>query len=175
MPRGEGVAGSAPRRGPGRLEPVAYAVLCGPEDRSAVWMAGSLRAAGLDVRLVTTQELVYSTSLRHTVSTHGRAATAVRLGDGALLGPDLRGTLNRMTWVPAEHLAGAPAADRLYALQELQAILTSIVHGLPGVVLGRPDGRGLSGAAWRSSEWMARAGRAGLTVVGYRTGAPARP
>ncbi|MEO7236316.1 MAG: hypothetical protein ABIW80_13205 [Lapillicoccus sp.] len=122
---------------------------------------------------MTTQEVVYSTSLRHTVAS-GEVTTAVRLADGTLLGPDLRGTLNRMTWVPTEHLAGADPADRDYAQQEIYAVLTSVVHGLPGVVLGRADGRGLCGAAWRPPEWMTRAGRAGLLVSGYRSGAPAR-
>jgi hypothetical protein len=175
LPRGESRPGPDSGEGPGRRPTVEYAVLCGPEDLAAVWAARALRATGLDVRVVTTQELVYSTSLRHTVSRDGGATAAVRLGDGTLFGPDLRGTLNRMTWVPAEHLAGAATVDRDYARQELGAVLTSLVHGLPGVVLGRPDGRGLSGVAWRPCEWMVRAGRAGLLVPGYRTGVAARP
>jgi hypothetical protein len=122
--------------------------------------------------VVTTQELVYSASLVHTVTAEGTTAS-VRLSDGALLGPALRGTLNRMTWVPHDHLAGASGADREYAVQELQAVLTSLVHGLPGVLLGRPHGRGISGAWWRPAEWMVEAGRAGLRVHGYRSGAPA--
>ena len=89
-------------------------MLCGPEDRSALWAAQALQDRGLPVRVVTTQEVVYSTSLRHTVA-FGEVTTAVRLADGTLLGPDLRGTLNRMTWVPTEHLAGAEPADRDYA------------------------------------------------------------
>lgn len=170
MPRPEGGPGPAPVEGPGRARVVEYAVLCGPEDRAAVWAASALRDAGLDVRVVTTHELVYSRSLRHTVSRDGHATAAVRLGDGSVLGPGLRGTLNRMTWVPADHLAGAAPADRDYARQELAAVLTSLVHGLPGVVLGRPAGRGLSGVPWRPSEWMVHAGRAGLLVTQYRTG-----
>ncbi len=178
MPKPEGAARPVPDGGPGEPEPVApepleYVVLCGPEDRSALWAAQALRDRGLPVRVVTTQEVVYSTSLRHTVSSDA-VTTAVRLADGTLLGPGLRGTLNRMTWVPTEHLAGAAPADREYAQQELHAVLTSVVHGLPGVVLGRADGRGLCGAAWRTPEWMTRAGRAGLLVSGYRSGAPAR-
>jgi hypothetical protein len=150
---------------------VQYAVLCGPEDRSAVWAAGCLRAQGLPVRLVTTQELVYSASLVHTVGAEGTTAS-VRLGDGAVLGPDLRGTLNRMTWVPTAHLSGASSVDQQYAQQELQAVLTSLVHGLPGVVLGRPHGRGICGAWWRPVEWLVEAGRVGLRGHGYRSGAP---
>ena len=144
LPKPEGAARPVTTRRPGEPKPVEYAVLCGPEDRSALWAAQALQDRGLPVRVVTTQEVVYSTSLRHTVA-FGEVTTAVRLADGTLLGPDLRGTLNRMTWVPTEHLAGAEPADRDYAQQEIHAVLTSVVHGLPGVVLGRADGRGLCG------------------------------
>lgn len=134
-----------------------------------MWVAGELRRRGLDVRLVTTEELVYSPSLTHTVSRDG-TTVAVRLADGSLLGPDLRGTLNRVVRIPRAHLAGTSDADRDYVLAELQAVLTSLLCALPGVVVGRADPRGLSGAWWRPAEWMVAAGRAGLTGVGYRSG-----
>jgi hypothetical protein len=145
-------------------------VLCAPEDRSALWAAGALGAHGLPVRVVTTEELVYSTSVTHTVGA-GPVTTAVRLRDGGVLGPDLLGTLNRVSRIPTDHLAGASSLDRDYAVQELHALLTSVLHGLPGQVLGRPDARGLCGAWWRPAEWMVAAGRAGLRGVGHRSGA----
>lgn len=169
MPRAdeEPHAGAGRSAHAGRVE---YAVVCGPEDAPAVWAAGALAARGLRVRLVTTEELIYSTSFTHTVRA-GLVTSAVRLPDGAVLGPDLRGTLNRVTRIPTEHLAGAAQADREYALQELHALLTSVLYALPGPVLGRPDARGLCGAWWRPAEWMVEAGRAGLRCVGYRSGA----
>jgi hypothetical protein len=154
----------------GLAEQVRYAVLCGPEDASAVWAAGALAAHGLPVRLVTTEELVYSTSFTHTLTAAGVVRTAVRLRDGSVVGPHLLGTLNRVTWIPSDHLAGASVTDREYAVQELFALLTSVFHGLPGTVLGRPDARGLCGAWWRPAEWMVEASRAGLRCVGHRTG-----
>lgn len=151
-------------------EHVTHAVICGPEDASAVWAAEALSASGLPVRLVTTEELVYSTSFTHTLRS-GVVTTVVRLPDGAVLGPDLLGTLNRVSRIPTDHLAGAAPGDREYALQELFALLTSVFHGLPGAVLGRPDARGLCGAWWRPAEWVVAAARAGLQCVGYRSGA----
>ena len=167
MPRADADFGPAPSGGPGR--PVEYAVLCGPEDASAVWVAGELARRGLAVRLVTTEEMVYSASLTHTVTRTG-TTVAVRLADGAVLGPDLRGTLNRVVRIPRAHLAATPEPDRDYVLFELQAVLTSLLFALPGAVVGRADPRGLCGAWWRPAEWMVAAGRAGLTGAGYRSG-----
>ena len=167
MPKDDADSGPAPSGGPGR--PVEYAVICGPEDASAVWAAGELVRRGLAVRLVTTEELVYSASLTHTLTRTG-TTVAVRLADGAVLGPDLHGTVNRVVRIPRAHLAATPEPDRDYVLFELQAVLTSLLFALPGTVVGRADPRGLCGAWWRPAEWMVAAGGAGLTGMGYRTG-----
>lgn len=155
-----------PRDDPGD-EPIRYAVVCAPADESGPWLAHELRGRGIPARVVTIEELVYSTSLTHEVRLAGTSAR-VRLADGNVFGPDLVGTVNRVTVLPTDHLRGTAAPDRAYATQELQATLLSLLGGLPGAVLGRPDPRGLSGAWWRPAEWMIRAGQAGLTGAGYR-------
>lgn len=158
-----------PRADPDSAAPIAYAVLCGPEDAAAVWAAHELTRRGLPMRVVTTEELVYSAALTHTVSRSG-ASVAVRLGDGSLLGPELRGTLNRVVSIPRAHLAGTPSPERDYVLAELHAVLTSLLFALPGAVVGRAGPRGLSGAWWRPAEWMVAAARAGLDTSGWRSG-----
>jgi hypothetical protein len=167
LPKADPSVGRSSEGRPGQA--VEYAVLCGPEDASAVWAGGELRRRGLSVRLVTTEELVYSAGLTHRLSAHG-TTVAVRLPDGSVLGPDLRGTLNRIVRLPRAHLAATPESDRDYVLTELHAVLTSLLHALPGAVVGRADPRGLSGAWWRPAEWLVAAGRSGLTGVGYRSG-----
>jgi hypothetical protein len=96
--------------------------------------------------------------------------TEVRLGDGTVLGPNLRGTLNRVARLPSAHLEATPSTERGYLLQELHAVLVSLLYAWPGVVVGRADPRGLCGVWWRPAEWMVAAGRAGLVGVGYRSG-----
>jgi hypothetical protein len=167
LPKADPSVGPPPDGGPRR--PVEYAVLCGPEDVSAVWAARELTRRGVPVRLVTTEELVYSVSLTHRPASDG-PRVAVRLTDGSVLGPDLRGTLNRVVRLPLDHLAATSESDRDYVLSELHAVLTSLLHALPGVVVGRADPRGLCGAWWRPAEWLVAAGRSGLTGVGYRSG-----
>ena len=146
-----------------------YAVLCGPEDASALWAAGRLRDRGVPLRVVTVEELVYAPSLRYATVGTG-VVTEVRLADGTVLGPSLRGTLNRVTRLPSAHLGATHATDRDYLLQELHAVLVSLLHAWPGVVIGRADPRGLCGAWWRPAEWMVAAGQSGLVGVGYRSG-----
>ena len=159
LPTGDSAAG----------RPVEYAVLCGPEDAAAVWAAHELTRRGLPVRVITTEELVYSASLTHRLSADG-STVAVRLADGSILGPGLRGTLNRVVRFPRAHLAATDEKDRDYVLSELHAVLTSLLFALPGVVVGRADPRGLSGAWWRPAEWLVAAGRSGMISVGYRSG-----
>lgn len=153
-----------------RADPaIRWAVLCSSDDPSGPWVARGLRARGLDgVRVVTSEELVYSTRINHEVSAT-RVRSAITLGDGAVLGPDLRGTVNRVTRVPSAHLARASPGDQEYAVQELYALLTSVLHGLPGVIANRPDARGLSGPWLRPPEWMTLGARAGLRGAGYRS------
>ena len=167
MPKADPSVGPIPDSAPDR--PVEYAVLCGPEDASAVWAARELTRRGLPVRVVTTEELVYSTSLTHRLSADG-ATVGVRLADGSVLGPDLRGTLNRVVRLPRAHLASTAQKDRDYVLTELHAVLTSLLFALPGVVVGRTDPRGLSGAWWRPAEWLVAAGQSGVRGVGFRSG-----
>jgi hypothetical protein len=153
---------------------LAYAVLCGPEDDSALWAAGRLRDRGVPLRVVTTEELVYAPSIRY-ATTRAGATTRVRLADGTVLGAGLRGTLNRVVRIPSAHLGTSTPAEREYVLQELHAVLVSVLHAWPGVVVGRTDPRGLSGAWWRPAEWMVAAGRAGLVGAGYRSGGTDEP
>jgi hypothetical protein len=167
LPKADPTVGSRPASGAGR--PVEYAVLCGPEDTSAVWAAQELTGRGLPVRVVTTEELVYSISLTHRLFAD-RATVAVRLADGSIFGPDLHGTLNRVVRLPRAHLAGTSETDRDYVLTELHAVLASLLFALPGVVVGRAHPRGLSGAWWRPAEWLVAAGQSGLMGVGFRSG-----
>jgi hypothetical protein len=146
-----------------------YAVLCGPEDGSALWAAGRLRDRGVPLRVVTVEELVYAPSIRYATVGTG-VVTEVRLGDGTVLGPNLRGTLNRVSRLPSAHLEATASTERDYMLQELHAVLVSLLHAWPGVVVGRADPRGLCGAWWRPAEWMVAAGQSGLVGVGYRSG-----
>lgn len=147
---------------------IRYAVLCSPYDESGPWVLDTLRRRGVaGARLVTVEELVYSTRIVHRQTTGG-VTTEVTLPDGAVLGPELCAVLNRVTAVPTGHWAATPESERRYAEQETYALLTSVLAGLPGAV--NPGGpRGLPGPWLTQAEWLCEAGRAGLPGVGYRS------
>lgn len=150
---------------------IRYAVLCSPQDRSGPWVRDALQRRGLPgVRLVTAEELVYSTRLVHRIAPGGAVSTEVDLVDGTVFGPGLRAVLNRLVDVPTGHLARTEEQERVYAIQETYATLTSILAGLPA--LNRATARGLPGPWLRPAEWLCEAGRAGLTGVGFRSGQP---
>ncbi len=164
---------AAPAGEAGAAGRIQHAVICAPQDESGPWIHAALRRRGFPgLRLVTTEEIVYSTSLTHRLAS-GRVTTEVTLPDGAVLGPHLRGVVNRVVAVPVAHLARTAEADRDYATSELYALLTSILAALPGVVLNPGGPRGLPGPWLRPAEWLALAGRVGLPGIGFRTTQPA--
>ncbi|MET0997199.1 MAG: hypothetical protein ABWX73_00665 [Marmoricola sp.] len=163
---------AAPAGEGGAAGQIHHAVICAPQDQSGPWIHAALRRRGFPgLRLVTTEEIVYSTKLTHRLAS-GRVTTEVTLADGGVLGPHLRGVVNRVVAVPVAHLARTAEADRDYATSEIYALLTSILAGLPGVVLNPGGPRGLPGPWLRPAEWMALAGRVGLPGIGFRTTQP---
>lgn len=174
MPRAEADTRSGPEaeERPGTAGPIRHAVICAPHDESGPWIHAALRRRGVPgLRLVTTEEIVYSTRLTHRLAS-GRVTTEVTLPDGSVLGPHLQGVVNRAVTVPTAHLARAVEADREYATAELYALLTSIFAGLPGVVLNPGGPRGLPGPWLRPAEWLAEAARVGLPGIGFRSTQP---
>jgi hypothetical protein len=154
---------------------VQWLVLAAPTDPCGPWVRDGLRARGFDgVRAVSVDALVYSTSITHRVTT-AATSTEIVLHDGTVVGPGLRGTVNRVGYLPARHLDRAAPVDRDYAIQELYALFTSILHGLPGRTVNPAGSRGLSGPFLRPVEWAVAAGAAGLTVAPRRSLAIEQP
>ncbi|MFG3229963.1 hypothetical protein ACGF07_34960 [Kitasatospora sp. NPDC048194] len=140
-----------------------WLVLCDPADESALWAYEGLRARGLEpLELLSPQTLLGSTRSAHHVDRHG-AGFEVTLPDGRVLADrDVDGVLNRVASAPFGMLPFTTHADAVYAREELNALLLSLLTCLAPVSVNRPCGYGLSGA-WRSAaEWRVLAARAGL-------------
>ena len=139
-------------------------VLCAAADESGSWLRDGLRVRGLhDVELVSVDELVYSPSLTHRVSTDA-VTTEIRLWDGRIIGPALRGVVNRATFLPLDHLDKVGEPDRSYATQELYALFASVLFGLPGRIVNPGGPYGLSGPTLHHAQWCVAASQAGLMV-----------
>lgn len=145
-----------------------WLVACFPTDAAALWAASGLARRGMQpLVLVSPEALVCSRSLVHEI-TNGRGRTTFTLPDNRKIdSADVRGTLNRVTALPAAHLMGASLDDRHYAEHELHAVVLSVLHALGDRVLNRPTPQGLAGRVRHTAEWLRLAGRAGLQTAGY--------
>ena len=147
-------------------------LLCEPSDAPALWAWRALRSRGLELELVTSEALAAPARWEHRIE-DGRPSTRVDLADGRRLDSrELRGVLNRLVTGP-QPPAGAVAADRDYAQQELWALWLSWLAGLPGPMLGRPGPQGLCGPWLHGSQWALLAARAGLRTAPWRGDEPA--
>ena len=146
-----------------------WLVLCTANDIGALWAARGLAARGLQpLEIITSEALAYNKSLTHRLGT-GQSTINITLADGRTIdGATVRGTLNRLQFIPGSHLRTANLTDRRYAEQELFALYLSLLHALPGTMLNRPTPHGLCGDWRHPSEWVWLAHRAGLLTMQYQ-------
>lgn len=163
--------------GSGGLAPnyPVWLVISSLEDHSAAVMAERLRCHGLNPLIhAVTQELAWSTWNYRAEAT--ARCSRLTLPDGQVLdSATLRGVLNRLVAVPADELVQIRPEDRDYASQELTALYTSWLYGLPCPVINRPSGAGLCGAWPDRSEWLRQAFAAGLPASRYSLRAGENP
>jgi len=144
-------------------------VLCEESDLAALWAARCLQSRGLTVEIVTGVDLAAAERWEHRV---GRSGATLDLtlagGNRRLSSAEVKGGLNRLSFLPSAWLQRVGGPDRDYAIQELHALYLSWLHALPGPLLNRPTPQGLCGNWRHPSAWVALAARAGLPVSPYR-------
>jgi hypothetical protein len=143
-----------------------WLMICSAQDESALWAYYGLRARGLHpLELVTAETLTTSARWEHTVGVDGANFT-VTLADGRVINNrQINGVVNRLTYVPLHHLAGAP--DFEYAQQEYTALFMSWLKTLPAPIFNGVQSQGLSGAWRHVSEWVWMAAQSGLPTASY--------
>jgi hypothetical protein len=144
-------------------------VVCEESDLGALWAAECLQSRGLPVEIVTGADLAAAERWEHRL---GRSGTTLALtfagGERCLHSRDVRGVLNRLSFLPSAWLQRIGGPDRDYAIQEMYALYLSWLHALPGPLLNRPTPQGLCGNWRHPSGWAVLAARAGLPVASYR-------
>lgn len=143
-------------------------IFCPANDLPALWAYQGLKRRGLNsLEVYTPEALVYNRRLEHRL-VDNETFTRIDLMDGRVFeGSEFHGILNRITSLPVEHFQSAVPGDRQYAAQEQQAVFLSWLHGLPGVLINRPGGRGLCGDFRSPAEWNWLAGGAGLPTLRF--------
>ena len=145
-----------------------YCIFCRADDLPALWAYRGLKQLGLaPLKIFTPEALVYNRRLEHRLGAGG-TITCLELADGRMLESDrVQGVLNRVNYLPVEHFHLAESDDRAYAGLEQRAIFLSWMHALPGVVINRPEPRGLCGEVRSPAEWSWLAVQAGLPVAPF--------
>lgn len=144
---------------------MTWLVLATEADESARWAAEGLGRVGFEpLTLILDVELA-GARWSHRIE-RGAVTTDLQLADGRSIdSTEVRGTLNRLTFLPPVIVEPLVADDRLYGLQELSALVMSWLASLAGPLVNPPDPRGFGGA-WRApAEWAVLAHDAGLACA----------
>lgn len=145
-----------------------WLVLCPSNDQSALWACEGLRARGLEpLELVTAESLDLGVRWEHRVGTEHVSLTATLADGRKIRDNEIRGVLNRLTYLTVDSLPLFRAADREYVKQELQSFFLGWLATMPGPVINEPTPWGLSGRWRHISEWIALAAGSGLPVPSY--------
>ncbi|MFI5531094.1 hypothetical protein ACIA8O_21395 [Kitasatospora sp. NPDC051853] len=154
--------------------PRTVLVLADRTDLGAASVARALagRAGGGRVLLLGPGDLLRA-RWSHRVDAAGAARTVLALPGGERLADEAVGAvLHRLTHLPPDRAAGAPAKDHDYARAERYALLASWLLGLGPRVLGPHHSCGTSPGALSPATALSLAGRLGLPVA--RTGRATR-
>jgi hypothetical protein len=143
-------------------------VLCEESDLAALWAASRLQARGLTVEIVTGADLAAAERWEHRVGRSGVTLDLTLAGGRRLSSAEVKGGLNRLSFLPSAWVQRIGGAYRDYAIQEMHALYLSWLHALPGPLLNRPPPQGLCGNWRHPSAWAALAARVGLPVAPYR-------
>ena len=107
-------------------------------------------------------------------ATDARGSRAVIGGRSVSFG-EIAGVLVRVPYVTEAELGHIVRADRAYVASEMMAYLVTWLSRLECPVLNPPSPMSLSGPAWRTEEWLVKAGAHGIPVRTLRRGSKPFP
>lgn len=146
-------------------------ILCHSDDPAALWLGASMRRLGLEVDVVTVEQLVFSRRIVFRMDSAGDSGS-VELAGGRLLRPEaISGLINRARYLPTRHLERAEPRERAYAESELSAFLLGWINGVAGRVINPPLPFDLGGGTFPPPTLLQLAAIAGLPTGGWRASA----
>jgi hypothetical protein len=147
-----------------------WLVLTDPGDHTGAWLGEGLRKRGLEpLEVLAVDELLTDTKWVHTIGETGARFTAELPGGRLITSDDVRGVVNRISYVSPSAAAVMDPTDREYVNLEQHAFLLSWLHAIQAPVLNPPSPRGLGGAWRHASEWFWLATQAGLACEPFRS------
>lgn len=143
-----------------------FVMFCEAGDTAAQHCARAMRPKlAAPLRVVTPEELSYSAEIVHEVTSENVSGSIAMLSGDPLTYETTFGAVNRLQDVPKAHLQAFVEHDRDYVLQEMRAILSSWIFGLPCRVTNRPTAGSLSGPYHVPAVQQVLAAQAGLPVA----------
>jgi hypothetical protein len=146
-------------------------ILCHASDPAALWLGTSMRQLGLEVDVVTVEQLVFSRRIVFRMNDAGDSGS-VELAGGRLLRPEaISGLINRVRYLPTQHFERAQPRERVYAESELSAFVLGWINGVAGRVINPPLPFDLGGGTFPPPTLLQLAAMAGLPTGGWRASA----
>jgi len=139
-------------------------VLCHPDDAPAVWLGRALVEEGAQARCVTIEEIVYAPRIIHRFGGEADGSIVTSATGSKIDVGKLSGIVNRVRFVPSEHLRLVAEADRGYAMEELWAFLLAWLDAAPCPVLNAARPACLGGDRLHPLRLRSIAAMAGLPV-----------
>lgn len=141
-------------------------ILLNNDDGPGLWLARWLRRKKAnEVKVISAEELLFASSFSCGFH-NGQAFFSLSLQSGFLFSNTTVSTvLNRINYLPSQHLAYFKEEDRNYVQAEQQAIFTFLFSILPNPVFNSSSSLGLSGAFRTQWSWQLLAKRAGLSIA----------
>lgn len=138
-------------------------ILLNKDDPSGLWLSRSLQQTGRkDIKLVSAEELVYAPYFCCGFQ-NGKVFFDIRLANGFVFSNDTVSTvLNRIYYLPLQHIQQFKQEDRPYVESELTATFTFLFSILPGQIFNETTGQGFCGKRRSGLEWMQLAQKAGF-------------
>ena len=140
-------------------------ILLNSDDNSGLWLARCLQQVSAQtIKLISAEELMYAPSFNCGFR-NGQAFFKIKLQNGFdFNNENISAIINRIAYLPLQHLQQFKPDDRNYVQAELTAIFTFLLSSFPNSLFNTASGRGLCGAERSVLEWKILAKKAGFSI-----------
>jgi hypothetical protein len=138
-------------------------ILLNKDDQRGLWLSRLLQQTGRkDIKLISAEELVYAPDFSCGFK-NGKAFFNITLPNKFVFSNDtVSKIINRIQYLPLQHLQQFKEEDRLYVEAEFTATFTFLFSILPGNIFNQTTGMGFCGRRRSQLEWLLLAQKAGF-------------
>lgn len=141
-------------------------LLLNTDDAPGIWLFNRLKQAlGAGILMISVDELIHASCFSCGYK-NGKPFFSILLQSGLELTHDnIDTSLNRVQYLPVEHVMRFKQEDQGYVNEELNAVFTFLFSIFPNGLFNQSTGMGLNGRQRSQLEWMQLAVKAGFDTV----------